>query len=354
MLAALLPFLASAVFPFDRRIVYVGRFDRTDPGAPACQWSASEVRMRVKGPTLIAQIEEKGEDRWQVVVDGVPLEVLTLRPGLDSYTVDLSHVGAREAITGVTSVRVAPEVHDVLLVKRTEAFVGTTRFRGFDAPGGSFSRAHAARRRIEVIGDSITCGFGNEAANQQEKFTAATENAYMSYASIAARTVDADVTLLAWSGRKMWPNATMPAIYDLILPTREDSKYDFSGSAPQAVVINLATNDFGAGNPDETQWTAAYEAFIRRIWTHYPRAQVFATFGGMMSDAYPAGQQALSAVRGYITRMVARMHDPRVHIVEFDVQNAADGFGADWHPSLKTDAKMGARLAEALRKEMNW
>lgn len=336
------PLLGQATLPIpadDSKIVYVGRFDRRDPKAPACQWSASEVRLAVDGPTLNASIEEHGNDFWEVVVDGQSKPVLAPKDGTtDTYTIDLGGKG----------------LHEVRLVKRTEPFVGTTIFHGFETPDGKLGRAKVKKRHLEVVGDSITCGFGNEGANQNEPFKPSTENAFQSYASIAARALDADVTLIAWSGRKMWPDNTMPEIYDRILPTQADPVYDFKGPAPDAVVINLATNDFGVQNPEEKGWTDAYEAFIRRVWGHYPKAQIYVTMGSMMSDGYPVGHQALSTLRGYLTQMVGRINDPRLHLVEFDVQKMEDGIGAAWHPSVKTDQKMADRLSEAVKKDLRW
>ncbi|RYG43726.1 hypothetical protein EON79_16410 [bacterium] len=205
---------------------------------------------------------------------------------------------------------------------------------------------------MEFVGDSITCGYGNEGASQNERFTPATENAYQSYASIAGRRVDADVTLIAWSGRKMWPDNTTPSIYDLVLPTQEEPKWDLKGPAPEAVIVNLATNDFGVNNPEEKGWTDAYESFIRRVWSRYPKAHVIVSFGGMISDSYPPDHKVLSTVRGYLTRLVGRMKDARLHLVEFDQQRTEDGIGADWHPNVKTGEKMASRLVETLKRDV--
>jgi hypothetical protein len=338
MILGLLPVLLAPISPADSRIVYVGRFDQRDPAAPACQWPASEVRLRVRGPELRTTIEEKGNDYWQVVVDGAPTQVIAPKAGTDTYTISLG----------------TDKVHDVRLVKRTEAFVGTTRFRGFEVPNGTLERAKRARRHLEFVGDSITCGFGNEGKSAEERFRNDTENAYLSYASIAARAVNADATLIAWSGRTMWPTNTMPEIYDRVLPTEAEPLYDFRGPKPNAVVVNLATNDFGKQNPDEKAWTDAYEAFVRRVWQKYPRAHVYLTMGGMMSDTYPAGNQALTTLRGYLTRLHGRMNDRRLHFLEFDQQRVEDGIGSAWHPSVRTDEKMAARLVEALKRDLRW
>ena len=177
----------------------------------------------------------------------------------------------------------------------------------------------------------------------------------MSYASIAARAVNADVSIIAWSGRKLWPDNTIPAIYDLILPRQPTPVFAFKGPSPQAVVINLATNDFGgASNPDEVNWTGAYEAFIKHIWTHYPKAKVYCATGSMMSDGYPPGRKALSTLVGYLQRMIARMNDKRLRLIQFAPQKMEDGLGADWHPNVKTDGIMGAKLADSLKKDFRW
>jgi lysophospholipase L1-like esterase len=326
------------VAPADPRIALVGRFDVSDPGKATCQWSASEARLRVKGESLVAKIDENGHDAFEVVIDGKPISVLNLKQGPSDYTIDLG----------------SEAVHEVRLVKRTEPFVGTATFLGFEAPNGSILSAPRKRRHIEVVGDSITCGYGNEGANEHEHFKPETENAYESYASIAARQVNADVTILAWSGRKMWPDNTVPEIYDRILPTRPEPLWSYKAPVPDAVVINLATNDFGPSNPDEAKWTGAYEAFIRRVEAHYPHARIYPAIGSMMSDTWPPGRKPLSTLRGYLEHMVARMHDPKIRIVEFDVQKPEDGLGSDWHPNIKTQEKMGSRLAEALRQDLHW
>jgi hypothetical protein len=160
--------------------------------------------------------------------------------------------------------------------------------------------------------------------------------------------VDADVTIIAWSGRKMWPNNTTPEIYDLVLPTRPAHAYDFKGPAPDAIVINLATNDFGRGAPDQAQWTAAYETFIKRLWGHYPNAQIYAATGSMM------GGDSLATLKTYMQKISTDIADPRLHLIDFPTQQQENGFGSDWHPSVKTDEIMGEQLAEALKKDLHW
>lgn len=336
MALVLLTARPDLVAPTDGRIAYIGRFDMTNSKGPTCEWSASAARLRVKGKELKVTLQDRDLDYVQVVVDGAPTEVIKV--GKEPQTASLALGKNGE--------------HTVELVKRTEAWIGALSFSGFEVPNGTLLSASPKSKWIEVVGDSISCGFGNEAPNKETKFTPETENAYQSYASIAARKIDADVQILAWSGRKMWPDNTMPEIYNRVLPTLPEPIFDFRGPAPAAVVINLATNDFGKENPDEVAWTAAYAVFIQRIWGHYPNARVYVAIGSMMTDNWPPNHKALSTLRKYLSGMVDRMKDPRLKWVEFPVQDEKNGIGADWHPSIRTHEIMGTQLANLLRRDL--
>ena len=77
----------------------------------------------------------------------------------------------------------------------------------------------------------------------------------------------------------------------------------------------------------------------------------------MMSDSYPPGRKALSTIRQYTTGLVEALRkagDAKVYYVEFEVQDPKNGFGGDWHPSVKTHQVMAERLAEAVKKELGW
>lgn len=62
--------------------------------------------------------------------------------------------------------------------------------------------------KIEFIGDSDTCAFGNEGKASSAKnlfgLKGRMENVYNGYACIAARMLSADAHVLAWSGYVVW------------------------------------------------------------------------------------------------------------------------------------------------------
>lgn len=333
--------LPVAVPPTDSHLRYVGRFDTHEAAGPRCSWSASTVMIKFQGTALNAKIVELGQNYWQVVIDGEPGAVLELMKGEHLYSVA---AGLKDG------------EHTVELVKATEGFVGVTQFTGFQLnEGAALLAVPAKKRRIEVIGDSISCGYGNMAAAKEEHFSPKTENAYYTYGAIAARQVEADYSCVAFSGRKMWPDNTTPELYDRTLTFDPTNPWDFSKNTPDAIVVNLATNDFGRGIPDEAGWTAAYVGFIHRLREHAPKARIYCAIGTMMSDFPP--NKPLTALRRYLDKIVAdcgAAGDANVSILDFGTQAPVNGIGADWHPSKKTQELMGAQLAGALKRDLGW
>jgi len=336
--------LPVAISPGAPKLLYTGRADMRDAKGPCFEWSASMVTIRFRGTDLQAKINESGDDYFEIVVDNAAPQVI--HPGKGDSVIDLAH--------GLPN-----GTHEVRMLKRTEAFVGRVQFTGFALnQGGELLKPPRFARKIEVIGDSISCGYGNEGANEKEHFRSETENAYLSYGAVAARAMDAEYACIAWSGKKMWPDNTIPELYDRALPTDPTSTWDFATWKPDAVLINLATNDFGPGIPDADKWTSAYKAFVKRVRNNYPKAVIYLASGSMMSDSWPPNVKALTTLNGYLDRIQTELKadgETNIRIIHFDPQNGAvDGLGSDYHPSVKTDAKMAAKFEAALRSDLGW
>ena len=336
--------LPVSIAPSNPFVRTIGRWDVSDPNGPRCAWPASEMQFRFRGTTATVAVSETGHDEWQVVVDGAPTTALRLAPGTSVQT----------AASGLTN---GP--HEIDLIKRTEAFVGTTQITGIYLSAGArlLPLPRAPRRSVEVIGDSISCGYGNLGKDQYQHFSVDTEDAYLSYGAVAARLLGANYTCIAWSGRKLWPDNTIPEIYNRTLPQDAASRWDYARWTPDAIVINLATNDFGAGIPGETAWTGAYEAFIARLLRHYPSARIYCAAGPMMSDAYPPGKNALTTLIAYLNKIVADEHaagNKQVAVLQFGTQDPKNGYGSDWHPSVKTDEIMAEAMAQRIAHDEHW
>jgi len=331
----------SGVSPYDRRIDYVGRFDRRSTVGPKGAWPGVEVRLRLHGEGLQVSLDDTGPDWLQVEVDGQPTRGVQLQRGVQTLEVRMDRAGA----------------HTVSFIKRTEALVGTIQYLDFEPENGHLLEMEHRKRLFQVIGDSMTCGFGNEASGPNDPFKPETEDAYQTYGLMAGRALDANVELIAWSGRKMWPDQTIGAIYDLDVPSDPSSTCDFRGEPPEAIVINIGTDDFRPGIPDEGEWTGAYKGFIGRLRSHYPKSFIFPTLGCMLSDTFPENRQSRTTMRNYLMRVVDDLHsagDKRVRLLEFSQQREEDGYGCGFNPSVKTNSFMANELEDQLRRDLRW
>jgi lysophospholipase L1-like esterase len=322
---------------------FVGRMDHSDAAGPKFAWSGCGMIARFKGTSVGVKLN--GGQEYAVVVDGAARPKLV--PGS----------GTTSVVTGLQ-----PGEHTVELYRRTEANQGESQFLGFEFSDGELlAPPPAPGRRLEVIGDSITCGYGNEGANMDCPFTPQTENNYLAYASIAARSLGAELSTVAWSGKGVVCNHgdaadsctnPLPTYYDRILPDRANSAFDFSAFQPDAVVINLGTNDFSTdSDPSQTDFEAAYTTFLLHIRGKYPDAYLLLTNGPMLSGT------DLTAVRGSIANVVKARNDAgdtKVGSFPIEPQAAADGYGCDWHPSLATHQKMASVLESALKSALGW
>jgi lysophospholipase L1-like esterase len=229
------------------------------------------------------------------------------------------------------------------------------QFLGFTTGSGSILSAPAASsRRIEFIGDSITCGYGNEGTDQYQSFTTRNENAYLAYGSVTARLLGADQITVAWSGKGVIrnyggdTNEVMPQIYDRILPYDSFYLWDSSQWTPHVAVINLCTNDYSVGIPDRNQFTTAYRNFVQKIRSQYPPAHIYCALGPMLNN------DNLASARDYITSVVNSLGDSRIHFIEFPMQDGSLGYGEDWHPSVATHEQMANQLAAQIRADLGW
>lgn len=322
---------------------YVGRFV-PDGAAVRFAWGLSTITARFSGTRVALRLQDVQvagrSNLYNVSIDGRPPVVLSMAPGQVVYPV------AQDLSAGEHSIRV---------IKRTEALVGEARFAGFELGEGHLLSPPAPRRRtLEFIGDSITAGYGNEGAEATCQFSAATENGAATYAALTADALDADAVVLAWSGKGVWRNRddtmtdTMPIVSRRALPNDPNSTWDAQQGIPDAVIINLGTNDFGPGVPDAAQFAAAYAKLIQDIRQRAPRALIVCTLGPMLSDEHPKDAHHLSIARTYLQRIVQDARDANVRFLEFPVQTAAQGFGCDYHPTKKTHAAMAAQLTDVL------
>ncbi len=329
-----------------------GRFDERDADEPTFAWSGTRIGARFSGTSAGVELDDaQGKNEFLVLLDGVARsQKLRTKPGSHAY---LLAGGLRQG------------THEVVLHRLTEASLGETKFLGFRFGKGGrlLGRSKVPARRIEVIGDSISAGYGNEGDDKTCHFSPDTENHYLTYGAMTARAFDAQLVTTAWSGKGVFSNRgsvdplVMPALWKRTLPERDDSLWDFKRYQPDVVVINLGTNDFAPENEDWSPFPRAYLSFVKEVRSRYPTAAIFCALGPALSDHWPEGRSALTKARQAIQAAVAAVRgagDARVYFVEFPVQTGENGYGCDWHPNVKTHEMMAEQLVRELRDNMRW
>lgn len=126
---------------------------------------------------------------------------------------------------------------------------------------GSFSSVPDRTYKLEFVGDSITSGEGTYGAKKEEDWVPMFMSSSRNYAVMVSEALDADYRLLSqggWGVFCSWDNKpyeNLPSCYEKIcglLKGETNEKlgalkpYDFSSWQPDAVIINLGTNDASA------------------------------------------------------------------------------------------------------------
>lgn len=330
----------SETFNLRSHARYVGRMDWSDPSGPVLSWAGSSIAARFQGASISLNmaITERNETWIDIVLDGVPLPKLHI-DGTGSFVL----------ADGLDN-----RIHTLEIYKRTEAMFGTIQFLGFKLPeGGQFlSPPKHLQRRMEIIGDSISCGSGNEGKNGDPNI-AEHENNSLAYGTLAARALNAELYTIAISGIGLVVNYgderthTMPNQYERVNPLDPDNKWDFTAWVPDVVVINLGTNDSNY-SVDEREFVEAYRSFVGRIRSRYNDTEIIMSLGPFQQ----------SPMKDYIAKAVEIIRatgDQKVHYHLFDrVDIERDGLGETGHPNLITHAKMAEQLTCEIKRIVGW
>lgn len=213
--------------------------------------------------------------------------------------------------------------------------------------------------KIEFVGDSITCAYGVDDENRDHSFSTHTEDATKGYAYKTAQLLDADYSLVCYSGHGIISAYTgdgvinelglVPKIYTKIgktwssvTPDVNKIDWDFSSFEPDYVVINLGTNDASYVKGDAKKaadFQAEYCEFIKLVRQNNPNAHIICTLGVMGADLYKYVEQAKADYS-------AETGDDNISCIRLDSIDPADGYAADWHPVEATHTKAATQLSE--------
>jgi len=325
---------------------WIGRVDTSDASAPRFGWTGSGFAARFSGTSIGVDFKNDDAYFFQVVIDGKKRERFQAAKG---RAVRVVASGLEEG------------THTLELTREIEASYGASQFFGV-TQATLLGPPPSPGRLIEFVGDSITAGYGNLGNEPHPNygnpspcpFSFETESAYMSYGAVAARALAADASIVAMSGWGVYRSRTgsqndvLPKVYANALGTTATPAWDFR-TQPQLVVINLGTNDFSPGDPGSA-YTTALGGFVDSVRARYPGAWIFCAIGTMYTTAQHA--KALTYTQSVVN---SRGGDGgKVALVDLGSQDALQGTGCDWHPSVAEDQRMADVLVPIVRQKLGW
>ncbi|MEO6328269.1 MAG: SGNH/GDSL hydrolase family protein, partial [Ginsengibacter sp.] len=260
------PVFISASNP---NIQYIGRFDFSNKEKPVFMYSGSEIRTGFTGTSIAVLLQDDSLRNWFTV-------------NLD----DSTFIFKADKKDGkyLIAQHLADKKHFLEIFRRTEWHGGNTTFLGFNIDEGKkIIPLKRNKRIIEFIGDSYTCGYGDEGKSREEHFSYETENNYATYGAITARAFNADYVTVCRSGIGMYQSYgggktfTQPLLYDEVVVNGK-SGWDYTKHQPQVVVIALGGNDLSV-DLDSVQFVNTYIKFAEKIRHQYPKAKIICAAG---------------------------------------------------------------------------
>jgi lysophospholipase L1-like esterase len=296
----------------------------------------SGFEARFRGTALTASIEDYGQASLNVEVDG-KISRLDLTPGTHMYTL----------FTG------AGGDHTIRITRRTSANAGVTRI-GMVRSDGTVEPTAPPERRMLVIGDSVSSGYGVEGTDQSCTYSRATQNHDAAYAGLTARAFGADLHSLAIDGAGLVRNygGAKSSITSQIKNTLPDDPRPWPVAAfqPQVIVVYLGANDFSGGDP-EPDFGSAY---VKILGGPTQRLSQGANICSCRVDArrfrlYRRADSIRAAVKAR-----RALGDSKAEVIEFQPPRSARQFGCDWHPGLDAQKNMAETLQRAIARDLGW
>ena len=335
------------VLPDHEGLKYSGRIDFESAQAPVFVYAGSYVSIRFSGScigVIISNHRSYGSNYVGYILDGVQGKFL-LEPNdneQQGYCLgkDLENVE-----------------HELLMFKRMDACHYFT-FHGFELEDGSsvLTPPEMPGRRIEVFGDSVSCGEVSEAVDyvgkEDPEHDGEFSNSWYSYSWITARKLNAELHITSQGGAALldktgWfcgPDFVgMESIYDKIQYNPQLGalkSWDFSRWTPHVVVLAIGQNDANPENymaedynaEKSKNWRKHYKAFTEKLMTLYPKSYFVLTTTILGHDK--GWDQAIDDV-------CREIDSPRLHHFLYE----KNGCGTPGHIRIPEAEKMAEELS---------
>jgi len=314
----------------DENIYYHGRMENPTEGGVEFRSIAVGFEVRFWGTALKMKMSGAGCN-YSVFLDGETdpeAKVINASSDAQSGVITLAEFDE-------------PGVHRVKVLKRSQEDLGINTLRGLTVEGGGLLAPETDYTlKIEVYGDSITCGHGcMRAPGAADGCTIPYDNGLGTYAYLAAAELGAEYRAFAKSGLGLYTNPYgdtkwLKDIYGNV-SRNNDTPYAAENYIPDIVIINIGTNDCWAGNGsagnvpyNAEDYKAAYIQLVKDIAARYEGHEIrFFLCSGMMENVLAAPVAAVAealTAEGYDVHTVLLNRSSGGHPIHAEHKTGAD------------------------------
>lgn len=341
MIIGVFMIITSSCSSQSNRFIYKGRIEKKSADEVVLIGSAASVSFKFKGN--ICDVYLQSVDSWEhnnyvsLELDGNYIGRLKVeKEGLKKYTIPVNNKKNEHVLT---------------IFKATEALNGGVLFQSTTAE--LIGVQSETKKKIEFIGNSITCGMGNDLSipcHTDQWFDQ--HNAYWAYGPILSRKLNVDFLLSSVSGIGMYRNwndenieeAIMPDVYEKLYLSKSSTVPFETEFQPDLVSICLGTNDLSDGDGvkkrlpfNEDKYVSNYINFIKTIYKRYPKTKIV-----LLNSPMVSGEKNTVLVRCLKRVIDAFKATKTIHLFEFPAMQPK---GCDYHPDIE-DHKVMAELLE--------
>jgi hypothetical protein len=338
------------------QVLFVGRFDTTDPAGPRATWPGSRIVTRFSGTSVSVKLSELAEDwmdgapsYWDVSIDHAQKAVLAMIADNQPHVFELaSNLPAGD--------------HEVELYKRSEMQTGMTQFLGFDFHGGrSLPAPPRQARHIEAMADSYGTGYGivtlgapNLECVPAPNHAGRHQNFRLAWPSVLAARFGADLEGTVYSGkgltRGIWPTDDDGLIdyYSRSNPNpaiaHNPPLFDLKSWIPDVIVLVQGTVDNGLGD-----FRTVYRDFVvNQLRARAPNAHIFLVVPGRV-----AREKWIDTVNS-VAQERAAAGDLKVYPVVPIQEEAEEMTGCGFHGSPAYHQRIANEIGAVVAAKTGW
>lgn len=274
------------ILPSDEHLLYSGRIDHSNPNRPCLIYAGTSITFRFIGTRVKLLLHNRHScyaNFIGYVVDGTTMgKAEIIEHGVDTVI---------SLIEGLENTE-----HEIVIYKRQDA-AHYIDLLGIIVEEDTvlLERPERPKRRMEVFGDSVSCGEVSEAIeyvgqSDPENHNGVYSNSWYSYAFIAARKLGAELHASAQGGLALLDETGWfhGPDYVGLLTTYNKLKYntqiepytdwDFNQYIPHVVLVAIGQNDanpenyMGVDEAKSAYWKDHYEEFLKTMRSLYPNA----------------------------------------------------------------------------------